>query len=52
MTVEPPFATPGLQVNEIDVEVLEATVSERLMGASAYVIMIAPLPTAEVAESP
>lgn len=52
MTVEPPLAAPGLQVNDIVVEVLRATVSSRLMGASAYVIMIAPLPAAEVAESP
>jgi len=49
---EPPFDSPSLHVNDIDVGVLYAMISFRLTGASAYVIIMAPLPGCDATELP
>jgi hypothetical protein len=52
VTVAPPFATPSSQVNVNEVEVLDATTSSRLRGASGLVVITAPLPYSDESESP
>jgi hypothetical protein len=43
---------PSTQEKLIEVDVLDSTISSRSVGASAYVIMMAPFPGVDVAESP